>query len=72
MKCTFFNSGNYFHFNPDANYYPPNDAPPQKAIDFYRSLVKLMDRPDCFLVESMPEAWHKDKPSHKNKKKTYR
>lgn len=71
MKCTFFNSGNYFHFNPEANYYPPNNNPPQKAIDFYQDLVKLMDRPDCYIVTAMPEPWHKDKIVPKKNKKKY-
>ena len=68
MKHTFFNSGNYFHFNPNAMIYPPNNGPAQKASEFYNELVALMNRKDCYVVETMPLSWHHNKLS-KNKKK---
>lgn len=61
MKATFFNGGNYFFFNPSAMIYPPNNQPPQKAIDFYNDLVSLMNRKDCFVVTAMPKSWHHNK-----------
>lgn len=64
MKCTFFNSGNYFFFNPTMMVYPPNNQPPQKAWDFYADLVKLMNRKDCFIVGAMPHSWHSKKKSN--------
>lgn len=67
MKCTFFNSGNYFFFNSNSMVYPPNNQPAQKALDFYTELAKLMNRKDCFVVTTMPLSWHHNK-LNKNKK----
>lgn len=69
-QCTFFNSGNYFHFKPHGMIYPPNNEKPMKALDFYHDLAKMMNRKDCFVVESMPISWHYNKLEKNKKKKT--
>ena len=69
MLCTYFNSGNYYHFKPNAIIYPPNNEPPIKAIDFYEQLVESNNRKDCFIVKAMPTSWHANKLDKKKIKK---
>jgi hypothetical protein len=71
MKCTYFNSGNYYFFNPNAMIYPPNNEPAQKALDFYTDLAKRSGRKDCYVVTTMPESWHHTKLG-KHKKKQHK
>lgn len=51
MHYTLYNSGNTLTFKPNERIFTPHSKVPQKALDFYKDLVKFRNDPSVFICD---------------------